>query len=37
MSKKAANKLETFGNEETMNLNSIIYQNIKSSLYFKQL
>jgi len=36
MSKKAANKLETFGNE-TMNLNSILYQNIKSSLYFKSL
>lgn len=37
MSKKASNKLETFGNEETMNLNSLVYQNIKSSQYFKNL
>jgi len=37
MFKKAANNLETLGIEENMNLNSLIYQNIKSSLYFKSL
>ncbi|KAI9494127.1 PRP38 family-domain-containing protein [Zychaea mexicana] len=37
MSKKAANKLETWGNETTMNLNAILYQNILASPYFKSL
>ncbi|KAI9016396.1 PRP38 family-domain-containing protein [Phycomyces nitens] len=30
-------KLETWGNESTMNLNAIIYQNILASPYFKSL
>ncbi|RKP38641.1 PRP38 family-domain-containing protein [Dimargaris cristalligena] len=36
-SKAEANKLETTGNETTMNLNNIVYQNIQSSPYFKSL
>ncbi|KAI8971704.1 PRP38 family-domain-containing protein [Mycotypha africana] len=36
-SKKASNTLETWGNETTMNLNAIIYQNILSSPYFRSL
>ncbi|KAI8362650.1 PRP38 family-domain-containing protein [Blakeslea trispora] len=36
-SKKASNTLETWGNESTMNLNAIIYQNILSSPYFRSL
>ncbi|KAI8090022.1 PRP38 family-domain-containing protein [Halteromyces radiatus] len=32
-----ANRLETWGNEETMNMNPIIYQNILESRYFKAL
>ncbi|KAK4520314.1 uncharacterized protein ATC70_008447 [Mucor velutinosus] len=35
--KKANNVLETWGNETTMNLNAIIYQNILSSPYFRSL
>ncbi|KAI9469801.1 MAG: putative RNA binding protein [Benjaminiella poitrasii] len=35
--KKASNVLETWGNESTMNLNAIIYQNILSSPYFRSL
>ncbi|KAI9332267.1 PRP38 family-domain-containing protein [Pilaira anomala] len=35
--KKANNTLETWGNESTMNLNAIIYQNILSSPYFRSL
>ncbi|CEP08015.1 hypothetical protein [Parasitella parasitica] len=35
--KKANNTLETWGNETTMNLNAIIYQNILSSPYFRSL
>ncbi|KAG2232328.1 hypothetical protein INT48_002277 [Thamnidium elegans] len=35
--KKANNILETWGNESTMNLNAIIYQNILSSPYFRSL
>ncbi|CAI2183395.1 8547_t:CDS:2 [Funneliformis geosporum] len=34
---KQSNKLETWGNEMTMNLNNILYQNIQASPYFKQL
>ncbi|CAG8582740.1 8658_t:CDS:2 [Racocetra persica] len=34
---KQSNKLETWGNETTMNLNNILYQNIQASPYFKQL
>ncbi|RIB02197.1 PRP38 family-domain-containing protein [Gigaspora rosea] len=34
---KQSNKLETWGNEATMNLNNILYQNIQASPYFKQL
>nr|CAG8516310.1 10066_t:CDS:2 [Entrophospora candida] len=34
---KQSNKLETLGNEVTMNLNNILYQNIQASPYFKQL
>ncbi|KAJ1976132.1 hypothetical protein H4R34_004091 [Dimargaris verticillata] len=37
MSKAEANKLETWGNETTMNLNNIVYQNIHNSPYFKSL
>ncbi|KAI8137264.1 PRP38 family-domain-containing protein [Fennellomyces sp. T-0311] len=37
MSKKASNKLETWGNEATMNMNAILYQNILASPYFKSL
>ncbi|CAO3619028.1 unnamed protein product [Mucor hiemalis] len=37
MSKKANNTLETWGNEATMNLNVVIYQNILSSPYFQSL
>ncbi|KAJ1981477.1 hypothetical protein H4R35_000690 [Dimargaris xerosporica] len=37
MPKTEANKLETWGNETTMNLNNIVYQNIHSSPYFKSL
>lgn len=37
MSKKANNTLETWGNESTMNLNVVIYQNILSSPYFRSL
>ncbi|KAJ1929012.1 hypothetical protein IWQ60_001555 [Tieghemiomyces parasiticus] len=35
--KSEANTLETWGNETTMNLNNIIYQNIHMSNYFKSL
>ncbi|KAG2190581.1 hypothetical protein INT46_007155 [Mucor plumbeus] len=35
--KKVNNVLETWGNETTMNLNAIIYQNILSSPYFRSL
>ncbi|KAI8381042.1 PRP38 family-domain-containing protein [Radiomyces spectabilis] len=34
---KASNKLETWGNETTMNLNAILYKNILASPYFKSL
>ncbi|CAG8594847.1 8591_t:CDS:2 [Paraglomus brasilianum] len=34
---KQSNKLETYGNEVTMNMNNILYQNIQASPYFKQL
>ncbi|CAG8644645.1 18797_t:CDS:2, partial [Acaulospora morrowiae] len=34
---KQSNKLETWGNETTMNLTNILYQNIQASPYFKQL
>ncbi|KAI9137333.1 PRP38 family-domain-containing protein [Paraphysoderma sedebokerense] len=37
MSEKTSNKLETWGNEKTMNLNLILHQNILNSGYFKQL
>ncbi|KAI8890692.1 PRP38-domain-containing protein [Backusella circina FSU 941] len=37
MSNKPNNRLETWGNEATMNLNAIIYQNILSSPYFRSL
>ena len=37
MSKKASNKLDTWGNETTMNMNPILYQNILASPYFKSL
>lgn len=35
--KKDNNRLETWGNETTMNMNAIIYQNILSSPYFRSL
>ncbi|KAG0163869.1 PRP38 pre-mRNA processing factor 38 domain-containing protein B [Apophysomyces sp. BC1015] len=35
--KDPSNKLETWGNEATMNMNAIIYQNILASPYFKSL
>jgi pre-mRNA-splicing factor 38B len=31
------NKLETWGNETTMNLNNLVYSNILTSPYFKAL
>ncbi|KAI9323187.1 PRP38 family-domain-containing protein [Dichotomocladium elegans] len=34
---KSSNKLETWGNESTMNMNAILYQNILASPYFKSL
>ncbi|KAI9004217.1 PRP38 family-domain-containing protein [Gaertneriomyces semiglobifer] len=34
---KKANRLETVGNKETMNLHNILYQNVISSPYFKGL
>ncbi|CEI95928.1 hypothetical protein RMCBS344292_10102 [Rhizopus microsporus] len=37
MGKKENNRLETWGNETTMNMNAIIYQNILSSPYFRSL
>ncbi|KAI8997171.1 Pre-mRNA-splicing factor 38 [Pilobolus umbonatus] len=37
MSNKTNNRLDTWGNEQTMNLNAIIYQNILSSPYFRSL
>ncbi|KAG2223504.1 hypothetical protein INT45_001252 [Circinella minor] len=37
MSKKPSNKLDTWGNETTMNMNPILYQNILASPYFKSL
>ncbi|CDH51124.1 pre-mrna-splicing factor 38b [Lichtheimia corymbifera JMRC:FSU:9682] len=37
MGKNQSNKLETWGNETTMNMNAILYQNILASPYFKSL
>ncbi|KAL1934080.1 hypothetical protein VTP01DRAFT_6262 [Rhizomucor pusillus] len=37
MSNKQSNKLETWGNESTMNMNAILHQNILASPYFKSL
>ncbi|KAK9694694.1 PRP38 pre-mRNA processing factor 38 domain-containing protein B [Basidiobolus ranarum] len=34
---KPSNKLETWGNETTMNLNNIVFQNVQASPYFKSL